>query len=222
MPPSHQSAIAFLHSSPLHIETFNALGVELAPHVTLEHVVREDLLVAAETAGQMTDAIAIRTREALMALVDQGAALIVCTCSTLGATAEAAGEASPVPIMRIDRPMADAAVQFGGVIGICAALGPTLKPTEALILDSAKRAGRGCQTRLYLLDDLWTAFREGRLEDYRKGIAARLSDLAGDVDVLVLAQASMAPAAALAGHLEVPVLCSPRLGFNAALRLLVP
>lgn len=212
--------IAFLHTSPVHIAVFNALGAEYAPDVTLSHVVREDLLAAVEAAGQITPAITLYTDEILRALAEGGADVVICTCSTLGEVAEAAARDLSLPIMRIDRPMADAAVRLGCVIGICAALGPTLEPTERLICDSARREGRSCETRLYHFDDLWETFREGRLADYHEGIASRLSDLACDVDVLVLAQASMAGAVALAGPLEIPVLSSPRLGFEAALRRL--
>ena len=48
-------------------------------------------------------------------------------------------------------------------------------------------------------------------------IAAALSDAAGDADVIVLAQATMAAALDRAGALAVPVLSSPRLGLSAAI-----
>ena len=136
----------------------------------------------------------------------------------LSAAEEAAHEAE-IPVMRIDRPMADAAVRAGRVIGVCAALAPTLQPTRALIENSAARAGRDVEIREFLFDDVWAAFRAGRLDDYYGGIAARLADAAREVDVLVLAQASMAPAADLCGALPVPLLSSPRIGFAEAARI---
>ncbi|PKQ08799.1 MAG: hypothetical protein CVT73_05780 [Alphaproteobacteria bacterium HGW-Alphaproteobacteria-12] len=222
MPPSfrhHGAAIAFLHTAAIHIETFNELARELAPDMKITHAVREDLLIAAEKAGGVTPAISIKTQEALLALGEGGARVVVCTCSTLGAEAEKAAGEADMPIMRIDRPMADRAVREGARIGICAALAPAIAPTHALIASSAARAGRDCTMREFLFDDVWPAFRAGRLDDYYAGIAARLADAAKDVDLLVLAQASMAPAARLAGVLSVPVLSSPRIGFEAAARI---
>ncbi|MCF8471028.1 MAG: aspartate/glutamate racemase family protein [Parvibaculum sp.] len=219
MPPSfryHGAAIAFLHTAAVHIETFNELARELAPDVKITHAVREDLLIAAEKAGGVTPAISIKTQEALLALGEGGARVVVCTCSTLGAEAEKAAGEAEIPVMRIDRPMADRAVREGARIGICAALAPTIAPTRALIASSAARARRDCTMREFLFDDVWPAFRAGRLDDYYAGIAARLADAAKDVDLLVLAQASMAPAARLAGVLSVRVLSSPRIGFEAA------
>ena len=222
MPPSHRqhgAAIAFLHTAAIHIETFNALGRELAPELALTHVVREDLLAAAEKAGHMTTALDFMTQEALMALAEGGARVVVCTCSTLGAAAEAAAREAPVPVLRIDRPMADLAVLQGHRIGVCACVPATVPNTEALVRSSAEAVGRDYELRTFLFDDVWTSFREGRLDDYYQGIAARLGEAAREVDVLVLAQASMAPAAALCGDLAVPVLSSPRTGFGAALKL---
>ncbi|WP_293333050.1 aspartate/glutamate racemase family protein [Parvibaculum sp.] len=222
MPPSfapHGAAIAFLHTTALHIESFERLRDEIAPGLRLTHVVREDLLAATEKAGGITPAVSLKTQEALLALAEGGARVVVCTCSTLGAEAEQAAGEADIPVMRIDRPMADRAVREGTRIGICAALRPTLQPTRALIESSAARAGRYVEIREFLFDDVWLAFREGRLEDYHEGIAARLDEAAREVDLLVLAQASMAPAARLAGVLSAPVLVSPRIGFTEAARI---
>ena len=222
MPPSfrfHGAHIAFLHTAAIHIAGFDALAAELAPELTLTHVVREDLLAAAEKAGGITPATSFRTQEALLALAQGGARVVVCTCSTLGAEAEKAAGEADIPVMRIDRPMADRAVREGRRIGICAALRPTLQPTRALIESSAARANRDVEIREFLFDDVWPAFREGRLADYHAGIAARLGEAAEEVDLLVLAQASMAPAIPLAGGLSVPLLSSPRIGFMEAARI---
>jgi aspartate/glutamate racemase len=222
MPPSfahHGAPIAFLHTAAIHIETFDDLAREIAPGVKLRHVVREDLLAATERAGGVTPAVSLRTQEALLALAEGGARVVVCTCSTLGDEAEQAAGEAEIPIMRIDRPMADIAVRSARRIGICAALAPTMTPTRRLIESSAVRAGRDVEVQEHLFDDVWAAFRAGRLGDYYEGIAAQLRAVAQKSDMLVLAQASMAPAIALAGELPVPVLSSPRIGFEAAARI---
>lgn len=213
---SRRTDIAFLHTSAVHIDTFNALTAELAPELTISHAVREDLLSAAEKAGFVTAVIDLKTQEALMALRDQGARVVVCTCSTLGASAEALADETGFPFLRIDRAMADLAVATGTRIGVAACAPTTVPNTQTLIRSSAARAGRDIEMKVLVFEDVWALFREGRLDDYCEGIAARLADAACDVDVLVLAQASMAPAARLCADLSIPVLSSPRIGFMAA------
>lgn len=216
--PSVRTDIAFLHTAAVHIDTFNALGAALAPELVLTHAVRDDLLSAAEKAGFVTPAIDLMTQEVLMALSDSGARVVVCTCSTLGASAEALGGETDTPMLRIDRAMADIAVQTGRRIGVAACVPTTVPNTQTLIRSSAARAGREIAMKTFVFDDVWNLFREGRLSDYYAGIAARLAEAARNVDVLVLAQASMAPAALLCGDLDVPVLSSPRVGFEAAMK----
>jgi Asp/Glu/hydantoin racemase len=210
--------IAFLHTASVHIDTFNALAAELAPELTVTHAVREDLLNAAEKAGFVTPAIDFNAQEAMLALADQGARVVVCTCSTLGASAEALAEETGKPFQRIDRAMADLAVMTGRRIGVAACAPTTVPNTQTLIRSSAAHARREIAMRTFVFDDVWKLFGEGRLKDYYEGIAARLADAARNVDVLVLAQASMAPAALLCGGLDIPVLSSPRIGFEAAVK----
>lgn len=222
MPPaqySHGAAIAFLHSSALHIATFNALGAALAPGLKLAHTVREDLLVAAEKAGGVTPSIELKAGEAMLALAEGGARVVVCTCSTLGPVAERVADDADIPVIRIDRPMADEAVRSGNRIGVCGALAPAMETTLRLLEDSAGKAGRACDLMPVHFEDAWEEFRAGRLDAYHAGIADGLKRAAEDCDVLVLAQASMAPAALQAGDLGIPVLSSPRSGFAAAARI---
>ncbi|MDO8288907.1 MAG: aspartate/glutamate racemase family protein [Parvibaculum sp.] len=216
---STRADIAFLHTASVHVGTFNALAAELAPQLTLTHSVREDLLSAAEKAGLVTPAIDLMTQEALLALAEN-ARVVVCTCSTLGASAEALDDETSVPVLRIDRAMADLAVKTGRRIGVAACAPTTVPNTQTLIRSSAARAKREIAIRTFVFDDVWNLFREGRLTDYYEGIATRLVDAARNVDVIVLAQASMAPAALMCGDLKIPVLSSPRIGFEAAVQAL--
>jgi hypothetical protein len=58
--------------------------------------------------------------------------------------------------------------------------------------------------------DAWDAFLRGDAEDYHSRIAQAARTLSSRCDVVVLAQASMEPAAALLTGLATPILTSPR------------
>ena len=111
--------LGLLHTSPVHVATFDALAAEEAPGVELVHVVREDLLAAAREHGP--EAVADRVAEAVRELSTD---VVLCTCSTIGAVAERVDAA--VPVLRVDRPMAQAAVAAaaagGGRVAVVAAL----------------------------------------------------------------------------------------------------
>ncbi|MFJ8079372.1 aspartate/glutamate racemase family protein [Streptomyces sp. NPDC096205] len=204
--------LALLHTSPVHVPVFDALRDETHPDLALRHLVDEDLLTRARSDGP--EAVAADVRALVEQAVADGARAVLCTCSTIGGTAEAAAASAGVPVLRVDRPMAAAAVAAGPRIVVLAALESTLAPTAELIEGEARRGGRPAEVRLVLVEDAWPHFESGDTDSYLRLIAAG-ADAVIDADAIVLAQASMAPAQALTTT-RVPVLSSPRLGLTAA------
>lgn len=209
--------LGFLHTAQVHVETFDALVRAAAAGETVPetaHVVAPELLERARANGA-TPELSADVRTALATLVAQGADVVVCTCSTLGPIAERID--LPVPVVRVDRPMARAAVAAGSRIGVVAALESTLTPTLELVADEAARASAEPEVVTRGVPEAWAAFEAGDAAAYAEQIAAAARSLAASVDVIVLAQASMAGAVPLLADLSVRVLASPRLAVDAAL-----
>jgi Asp/Glu/hydantoin racemase len=146
--------------------------------------------------------------------VDSGAEAVVVTCSSLGPAVEAARPFCPVPLFRIDEGMAMAAVAAGARIGVSATLATTLEPTTDLIRATAAREGKPATISSRLAEGAFQKLRAGDAAGHDAAVAGALRALAPEVDVIVLAQASMARAAEAAGGLGVPVLTSPELGLT--------
>jgi hypothetical protein len=206
--------LALLHTSPLHVPVFDALRDEDHPGLELRHLVDEDLLARAREVGP--DAVSDDVRAALSRAVADGASAVLCTCSTIGAVAEAAAGAAGVPVLRVDRPMAAAAVAAGERVVVLATVASTLAPTADLVTEEAHRAGRPVTVRTVLVDDAWAHFEAGDTETCARLVAAA-ADAVTDADAIVLAQASMTPAQRLV-RTGVPVLSSPRPGLAAGAR----
>jgi hypothetical protein len=199
--------LGLLHTSPVHVATFDALAAEEAPGVEIVHLVREDLLADAREHGP--EAVAGRVAEAVR---DLSTDAVLCTCSTIGAVAEQVD--TGVPVLRLDRPMAAQAVSGNGPVVVLAALESTLVPTLELLAEEAGRAGTTPSIEARIVAGAWERFEAGDTEGYLHLVRAELGRVQ-DGAVVVLAQASMAPAAdgARAG---IPVLSSPRTGLRAA------
>ncbi|MCX4766810.1 aspartate/glutamate racemase family protein [Streptomyces sp. NBC_01275] len=206
--------LALLHTSPLHVPVFDALRDEAHPGLELRHFVDEGLLSRARRLG--ADAVADDVRAALARAAAHGARAVLCTCSTIGAVAEEAAAATGVPVLRVDRPMAAAAVAAGPRVVVLATSQSTLGPTADLVRDEARRAGRPVTVRPLLVDGAWARFEAGDIEEYVRLVAAA-ADALTDADAIVLAQASMTPAQQLV-RTTVPVLSSPRPGLAAGAR----
>ena len=119
------------------------------------------------------------------------------------------GRAVGIDVLRVDRPMAEQAVAGGDRIAVVAALASTMAPTRALLRETAAAAGR----HVTIVDApclaAWSHFEAGELDRYLATLAAHLQSLDEGSDVIVLAQASMAPVQALVS-LSSLVLSSPR------------
>jgi hypothetical protein len=210
--------LTFLHTSPVHIATFDQLLAEIAPDLPVRHVVDESLLSEARAAGAITPDLEQRIDATVRGAIEQDAAVVLCTCSTIGGCAEDIGRLTSAPVLRVDRAMARSAIALGPRILVAAALASTLAPTRALLLDAAERAGKTMRISEVLCDSAWARFEQGDHTGYLAAIAEHLHSAAGETDVIVLAQASMADAAALCADLPIPILSSPRLGLEAAIR----
>ncbi|NUT37975.1 MAG: hypothetical protein HOV79_33425 [Hamadaea sp.] len=193
------TVIGFLHTSEVHVPTFRALVAELLPGAEDCHVVDEALLAKARAGRPYADGLA-----AAVAQLEK-ADVIVCTCSTIGEAAEGADPR----VIRVDRPMAARAVAYGRV-GVVAALESTLGPTADLVREEAAAAGWETEIVLAPCLEAWLLFESGDLAGYHETVARHVAALT-EVDVVVLAQASMAPVVALLGDHPVPVLASPRI-----------
>ncbi|MBX0329628.1 hypothetical protein K2Z83_18315 [Oscillochloris sp. ZM17-4] len=209
---SAMPTLALLHTSPVHVATFDALAAELAPGLRLRHMVAEDLLAEARAAG-LTGALAERLAARLRDLAD-GAAAVLCTCSTIGGMAERT-DLGGTPVLRVDRAMAEAALACGPRVALVAALESTLAPTRDLLI--AVAAGRPLDISAHLCADAWAHFEAGATDAYLAAVAGCARAAAPAADVVVLAQASMAGAVPLLADLSIPALSSPRLGMRAAL-----
>ena len=145
-----------------------------------------------------------------------GADYILVTCSSIGPAVEAAAPKMHVPVLRVDQPMADQAVRTGRRIGVIATLPTTLEPTADLIRRRAAAAGREVDVTSRLCAGAFEALMSGDSAKHDAMVAAALLELAEHVDVIVLAQASMARVVEGIAPTDrrVPILASPPLAIE--------
>ncbi len=210
------TTFGFLHTADVHVATFTDVLRALSPDDRAVHLVDADLLTDARRRGGVDAELRTRIGTALEALAARGAERVVCTCSTIGGPAEELGRSLGIDVVRVDRPMAELAVAGGDRVVIVAALESTLGPTRDLLLETAATAGR----RVTIVDApclaAWRHFEAGDQGRYFATLASHLETLDRPGDVIVLAQASMAPVEQLV-RLTSPVLSSPRTAVAALL-----
>lgn len=208
--------LVFYHTSHANVDAFARLLDEMGQaDLEVRHVVDEEALATAMAEGVSAE-LESEVGERILAALGESRALL-CTCSSIGSCAEFAAARSARPILRVDRPMADKAVDCGNRVVVAAALQSTLAPTRALLEKVASVRGVELEVHEFVCAGAWEKFASGDREGYARAIAERLPEAALLGDSIVLAQASMADATLYCGDLGVPVFSSPRLGLQAAL-----
>lgn len=209
-------SLAMIHTVSGLIPVFDGLVRQHLPLWQSFNMLDESLLRGTIRDGALSTLTMRRLTGMVWSAVDSGATAVVVTCSSLGPAVEAARPLCPVPLFRIDEGMALAAAGAGPRIGVLATLRTTLDPTTDLILRTASRLGRDCRVISKLADGAFEKLGQGDTAGHDQMVAQSLRDLAPQVDVVVLAQASMARALSLLkddlGSL--PVLTSPELGMK--------
>jgi Asp/Glu/hydantoin racemase len=214
--------IGFVHTVLGLPPTFADLAEELVPGADVFHIVDETLLGVTRKTGSLTPTTRRRVLGYVESAADAGADLVVVTCSSIGPAVDASHEFVDVPVLRIDEPMADEAVQLGSRIGVLATLSTTLQPTADLVARRAHAAGKEVEVVARVCDGAFDALASGDRDRHDDLVRAGLRELIAAVDVVVLAQASMARIVETLPEAErtVPILSSPRLGMQRVAELL--
>jgi len=209
--------LGLVHTSATLVPAFEQLCRERVPGVAVFNIVDDSLIKDVIAHGRLRPATARRVVQHVVAAEAAGADTILVTCSSIGRAVETAATLVDVPVIRVDRALAERAVATGRRIGVIATLPTTLDPTADLIGRCAAAAGREVAITARLCDGAFEALMAGDAATHDATVAAALEALAAEVDVIALAQASMARvvAALPPDPTRPPILASPPLAIEA-------
>lgn len=202
------TTITLIHTSHAHEASFKALANRIAPDATLVQITREDWLKQARKHGLRQGLI-----NDISDTVRATKGTVICTCTTIGEIAEAAGA------IRIDTPMMTEAARIGGPILLVYALESTAQASMAALEAALATAETPAEVTPLFLGEFWPLFEAGQFEAFAACMAGGVRDAIGQrpFACVVLAQASMAPAGILLSDLGIPVLTSPESALRAAI-----
>jgi Asp/Glu/hydantoin racemase len=203
--------LGLIHTSATLVPVFQTLCQEQLANVNVFNMVDDSLIKDVIANGKLTPATAKRVVNQVASAEAAGADYILVTCSSIGAAVETAATLSSVPVIRVDQAMADLAVQTGKKIGVIATLPTTLAPTSDLVKRRAIVAGKDIELVSRLCDGAFEALMSGDTAKHDEMVGNALKALSKEVDVILLAQASMARVVDTLKSEEkiVPILSSP-------------
>lgn len=210
--------LALIHTSPTLTPLFGRLCNEFIPSANIFHMVDESLIKDTIREGHLRRVTIRRLLSMIESAEQAGADAVLVTCSSIGEGVELGQKLFDIPVVRVDEAMARKAVRIGRRIGVMATLRTTLEPTVALLRAKAAESGIAIEIVESLCDGAFEAVISGDQATHDRILTAALKNDMRGVDVVVLAQASMAGVlrSLPPGTLSMPVLTSPELGVLAA------
>ena len=216
-------SIAILHTTPATISSLNPLIKQADGDVAIFNFLDDSILPEINRAGEITPGVRARFYALAQAAAMTKPGAILCACSSVGGLLEECRGFLPVLAYRIDEPMAELAVSKSDAITVAATLQSTLNPTMDLLSRTAAKLGKSPNLEPLLINGAAPLLAQGRMEEYEQLVATRLAQAAGNCSCIVLAQASMAGAAAKIPDADLGsciILSSPKSGIEAVLKKL--
>ncbi len=181
--------IACIHATPLAVGPVDRAFRKWVPEWERRDMIEERLL---SLQGEGEEAFSVFAATLKRAEMEDPSAILT-TCSLYTKQLPRARKSILKPVLGIDEPMIERAVEIGGKIGLVGSLSTAIEATANLITECARTRGRAIDiaTRM-LVDPNLCSTPEGVRE-----LAENLRAMADRVNAVVVVQASLSPVADL-------------------------
>ena len=214
--------IALIHATPVAMAPVQAAFQALWPEAEPVNLLDDALSVDRAKEARLTPAMTERILALAAYARGLGADGILFTCSAFGPAIEAAVLESPMPVLKPNQAMFEAAVGQGRDIAMVATFEPSLAGMTAEFEDEARRAGIDARLTSTVAPAAMAALRQGDAETHNRLVADAAQSLM-PADAVLLAHFSTSRAAeAVRARVDVPVLTSPDAAVLKLKGLLVP
>ena len=208
--------IGFVHTGVPIGMLLKKMMSESMPDIPNFHIVDDSLIQDLLQTGEFTPSILKRLSAQISMAKEAGADIIMVTCSSIAPGVDFAKKLVDIPVLKIDEPMAELAVESADTVGVLATAKTTLVPSVDLINQVAEKKGKPVKVKSKLISEAFDFFLQGDMDSHDRLVKAAGVELAHQSDVLVLAQASMSH---LAAEIEkasgTKTLTSPQIAMDA-------
>ena len=201
--------IVLLHATPVAVDPVKAAFANLWSEPELVNLLDDrlsnDRTRSEELTPELTDRFVSFGRYAF----STGADGILVTCSAFGPCIEVMQEELPIPVLKPNEAMFQAAVEQGQNVAMVATFRPAVITMEREFEKYVEQTGANARLTTFVVEPAMTALRANDAETHNRMIADMASDLT-EFDTVMLAHFSTSRALpALAARLNAPVLSAP-------------
>jgi len=195
------------------VKILEKVFLEVLPGVKRINIVDESLLLEVIKAGKITKKVSKRLCNYFIFAEEIGADVILNACSSVSEVVDLSRPFVNIPILKIDEPMAEKSIKLGTNIGVVATLITTLGPTSRLVKSKSIELKKEVKIEERLCKGAFEALVSGDIKKHDELIIKNIEEISNRIDIIVLAQASMARIIPqLSDQVKEKILSSPRFG----------
>jgi len=207
-----QKKVALLHSVFVMVEPLIDLFKEHLPDVKVVNIVDDSILPEVMENGGPTPNVVKRVCRYVTTAEEIGCDLLISVCTTMADIMDLASKLVKMPILKIDEPMVDKALEMTERLLLVATFEPTLEPSSRFIQKRANELGKDVSIKKVHCKGAFEAMLDGDKETHDRIVVDSIKGAERDFKAVILAQGSMAP---LRSRVEdetmIPVFASPLL-----------
>ena len=209
MSSSKPPRVALIHATPISMEPIRAAFASGWPDARtvniLDDSLADDRAETPELTGRMFERFVILSRYAF----DAGADAILFTCSAFGPAIERAAQRLPIPVLKPNEAMFEAAMSCGERIGMLTTFAPSVASLQVEFDEAASTRQPRPHLKTVVVEEAMQALRRGDVETHNRLLAEKVGEL-DSCDAVMLAQFSTSRAAKdVREKVGVPVLTAP-------------
>lgn len=201
--------IVLLHATPVAMQPIQTAFAARWPEAETVNLLDDGLSIDRAREIELTEAMIERFVAFGTYGYRMGADGILVTCSAFGPAIDRLIAALPIPVLKPNEAMFQAAIAQGGRVGMLATFGPSVGTMTEEFEDFVARGDRPASLDTVLVADAIDLLKKGDVDSHNRLVAARAPEL-GAHDAIMLAHFSTSRAAeAVRAVVGVPVLTAP-------------
>ena len=184
--------VGLVHTTRLVIDPVHAAVAGSVPDIEITHVLDEGILRKLSAQGRITPEIINWLTRMVASSQSAGAALAVVSCSSLSPCVNEVRSRVTVPVLKVDEPMMEQAIQNADRIGLLMTNPTTEEPSRILYEEVSGRLNKKPLLVSKLCPGAFSRLNRGDVAGHDAEVVQAIEELLQETDLVMLAQISIA------------------------------
>ena len=187
-----EKLVGLVHTTRLVVEPVHSALMEYLRSTGVNHILDEGILKKLAVEGEINAEI-IAWLEAMVKSAERGGAdLAIVSCSSLSPCVNEVRSRVAIPVLKVDEPMMEYAIENGDSIGLVMTNPTTEGPSRLLFAEVADRLGKSPTLTARLCPSAFAKLNSGDTAGHDEEVVETIEEMLTEVGIVMLAQISIA------------------------------